>query len=327
MKTGIKALMEGKDGLMRKLWQFGLMVFIVIFVAACGGTPTPPIPTPDPNNATVEPTVTANPDGVMEETAEAAADETAEATAEGTAQVLNTAFNFEVSGDTELTINSDDGAFVEDEMTGSPAQGESAPILNTPVAQLRYLRFMMADGAYILEISFSDNVTTGDYEIGVDNISTTVGDNINQDAGGSSQNQSAAGESTAEATDDSSGSVTPVNTPQATQATGSGGEAAGSSIDTGNPPSNVDQGIVERDEAINTIIAARLEPANGEGTSYNLLQGGTLTIGDISDNSVSGSIDFTLSPADDEARTVVVVGTFTDIPLTSSDEESLTPSP
>jgi hypothetical protein len=324
---------------MRKLKLFAAIAFLSAFAAACGGSPTPALPTVNPNAATTVPTVTPDSSMADDGTAEATSEGTAESTpppiagqSEGTPEVaMNPTFLIQVAGDTELTIDSQDNATVADEVEGSPAQGEAAPVLNTPMVIMRYLRFMPGDQSYTFELSFSENTIDPDtYEIGVDNINTTVGNNVNEDSAGQSQ---ASVESTAEATDDNSNDSTDAgnqqaNTPVPAQDNTSGGQESGSALDTNDPGSNApDLGITERDETFAPIIAARLIPASGDGTEYNLLLGGTLTIDAMDEAGVSGSFEFQLAPADSPEQTITVSGTFTDIPFTETDGENVTPTP
>jgi hypothetical protein len=313
---------------MRKFRLLVAVTLLAALVAACGGSPTPALPTVNPNSSTVEPSVTPSDENAFDATEEAISEVTAESTTE---VAMNSAFLIQVAGDTELTIDSNENATVTDEVVGSPAQGEAAPVLNTPIVTMRYLRFIPSDQSYVFELSFSENtVAIGTFEIGVDNVGSTVGNNVNEDSAGNSQLDA---ETTAEATDastagSSSASGSSSLSPTQASATSSGGQGSDTAQDTNNPDSNApDLGITERDETLPPIIAARLIPANGDAAEYNLLLGGTLTIDSMEESGISGSFEFQMAPANSPEQTITVSGTFTDVPFTEIDEESLTPAP
>jgi len=329
--------------------SFIAALLLAALTAACGPNLSTNIPTVDPNAASTEPTVTPNAEqadeGTVEATAEmtaegteaATADQTAEATvavnAEGTA-ALETAFAIQVTGDSEVTIRSDDSGEVSDMLSGASTGvegGEAATtgidaedanttgqsVLNTPPSVLRILRFTNADENYLFELTLTDELAPGQYEVGISNVQTTIGDNVNQN----SQEVTVA-ESTAEATSEAE---TEVTTPEALQeappTNQTGGNTTSVLQDTNNPPPSApDQGLVERDETFAPTIAARLETPDDGGTSYNLLQGGFVRIETMNETRASGSFEFTLSPAEDTARIVTVTGTFVDIPLTQTEQ-------
>src|SRR5688500_3707746 len=74
---------------MRNLFLIVVALMMAVFIAACGSPPTNAVPTAD--NATVELTVTPNPEGAEEGTVEATAeaDMTAEGTDEATAEATS----------------------------------------------------------------------------------------------------------------------------------------------------------------------------------------------------------------------------------------------
>jgi len=330
-------------------------LLLAALIAACGPNLSTNVPTADPNAATTEPTVTPNPNLADEATAEttaegteaATADETAEATVEVTAEgtvALETAFAIQITGDTEVTISSDNGGEVADEVAGASAgteSGEAATtgidaeaantsgqsVLNTPPSVLRVLRFTDADESYLFELTLTDELAPGQYEIGINNVQTTIGNNVNE---------SSSGATTADTTAEATGEVgvsggTTATTPSAIQEaapTSQTGGNTGTLQDTNNPPpSSPDQGIVERDESFPPTIAARLETTDSQETSYNLLQGGLLRIEAMNETSASGSFEFTLSPAEDTSKIVTVTGTFVDVPLTQTEQSNAVESP
>jgi hypothetical protein len=316
---------------MRNLKFLAALAFLAALVTACGGSASTSLPTA--NSATVEPSVT--PGGDADGTAEATADATAEETpppiagsSEGTPEVAaDPAFMVAVSGDMELSITSENNDIIEVSVVGNPS-GE-APVMTTPNLTMRTLRFAPSDESYIFELSFSENnITERTYEIGVDNVGSTVGNNVNEDAAGGAQDSVSPSESTAEATSEALNESGTGNTSGTPDANATPGQDSGTSLDTNNPPSNAPSGgVIETDETLPPVIAARLEPDRGQGTSYNLLLGGTFTIDSISETSVSGSFEFQLAPADNPQQIVTVSGTFTDIPLTAEEDVTVTAVP
>ena len=348
---------------MRQLFLVTAALIVAVFIAACGSPTTTAVPTADPNNAVTEATVTPNPEGAAEGTAEATADMTAEGTDEATAEAtsdstdeataeatsdstaegaeaaLNTSFAIQISGGTDgnVTLDSDDGAVVVASASNTDASATSSgqQVLDTPATELQTLTFSNADESYTFDLIFSADLAPGQYQIGVNNVQTTIGNNINENSGG--ETSDAAGGSSAEATEEATSEViaSPAGVSDSTaQAGGSTAEntvvpsadddSTSASLDSNAPPSNSpEEGIVERDESFAPTIAARLELSDPDALSYNLVQGGTLRIEAINDSSASGSFEFTLSPADDPTQTITVTGSFTDLPL--GDLEPATP--
>ena len=138
-------------------------------------------------------------------------------TSEATEAAMNQGFVIDITGDTQLTLDSSSGATVTDQVSGSPQSGETAPILNTPAVNLRTLRFTSSDGAYVFELAFSQsNMAEGDYQIGVGNVTSTIGNNINEDAAGTPQGVPAELTESSEPTASAQSQSTPANTPSAT---------------------------------------------------------------------------------------------------------------
>lgn len=330
---------------MRQLFLVIAALIVAVFVAACGSPPTTAVPTADPNNAVNEATVTPNPEGAaegtveataestMESTAEATSDSTDEATAEATSEstaesteaALNPSFAIQISGgaDGDVTLDSDDGAVVVASASNTDASATSSgqQVLDVPATELHTLTFTNADESYSLDLIFSADLAPGQYQIGVNNVQTTIGNNSNENSAGESNSSAeATGEPTSEVIASPAGA-----SDSAAQAGGSTAEntvvpsaddSNSASLDSNAPPSNsVGEGLVERDERFAPTIAARLELSDPDALSYNLVQGGTLRIEAINDSSASGSFEFTLSPADDPTQTITVTGTFTDLPL------------
>jgi hypothetical protein len=316
---------------MRKLWLTGGLMLSCIIMAACSGsTTTTAVPTSNPNAVVT-----------VEDTTPNAAE-----AANGTA-VLEPAFSIQVSGDTDVNIASDAGGEVSDMLAGANtgaaggAENTGQSVQNTPSSELRTLRFTDANQVNILEVTFSDGLAPDQYQIGVDNVNTTVGNNANEDSSGASttDGSSASGSATMTPqarppTDVGTAQVGPSATPaiasgnntQAAQGSTANGQNQDNTLSDNNPPPQTsDLGISERDESLPPTISARLEPSSGNGTSYNLLQSGTLTIASMNKTSVSGGFEFTLSPAEDTSKTITVSGTFTNIPLTQLDPADITP--
>jgi hypothetical protein len=383
---------------MRRLLSGLIILIVVVMVAACGSTTTTAIPTSNPDAAIPQPTGSPNSVGVAEGTAESTAEvtregaveATAESTAEGTAAVLNTAFTIQITGgDTNqnVSLSSDNGSTVSNDVagvsggeeglaagnTGTDAQASSSgqQVLNTPVSTLRTLTFSNADQSYVFDLIFSDDLPAGQYQIGIDNVQSTIGNNINEDSGGQADTGTSSGnssEATVEAGGSSSRGATANSTAQAGSGTNggnatggtSGGNATGGNT-TGSttngtttqgtvgpsnavngqgvqaqngatqndnaPANSPQQGIVERDENFAPTIAARLESTDANLAGYNLVQGGTLTLDSINQSTATGSFKFTMSPADDPTKTITVSGTFTDVPLSQTQQSTAATSP
>jgi hypothetical protein len=315
---------------MRNLFLVAAALTVAVFIAACGSPPTTAVPTAD--NATVEPTVTPNPEGAEEGTVEATAEATsdstdeaemtAEATAEGTEAAMEPGFAVQISGgaDGDVTLDSEDGAVVVASAASvgdAQASSSGQQVLDTPSTELRTLTFTNADQSYTFDLIFSADLAPGLYQIGVNNVQTTIGNNINENSAGEPSSAvggsaEATGEATSEA-DAPAGAST--STAQAGGSTAENTEvpsANDSSAAASNPAGG---GVVERDETFAPTIAARLELSDPDALSYNLVQGGMLNIESIDDSSASGSFEFTLSPADDPTQTITVTGSFTDLPL------------
>jgi hypothetical protein len=308
---------------MRTVLSVLIVLILAITVAACGGPQTTAFPTSDPNN-------------------DISGELTAEATAEGTSEAGNTSFSINVTGNTEANLNSDDGATVSEMVAGassmndstSPADSGSNPVgnssgqsvLNTPSAVLRTLTFTNADQSYTFDLIVSDDLAAGTYEIGLDNVITTVGNNINEDTSGNAQDVNSTAEATsdtsAESTTEASSNALPTMnsvseaTAEATDSLSLGSQNEGSSLNDSNPAASMPgAGIVERDETLPPTIAARFTTNDPDAASYNLIQDGSLTIDEISEMSASGSFEFTLASTEDESQTITVTGTFTALPL------------
>jgi len=259
-------------------------------------------------------------------------------------------FAIQITGGVEgdVTLSSDDGAVVVASAAGAstgeeglaagntgtdaPASASGQQVLNTPSTDLRTLSFTNADQSYTFDLIFSADLAPGQYEIGINNVQTTIGNNVNENSGG--ETISAAGgdaEATGEATGEADAPAGAGNsTAQAGGNTGDSGaqntevpaddDSNSTSLDSNSPPSNSpEEGIVERDETFAPTIAARLESSNADALSYNLVQGGMLNIESMDDSSASGSFQFTLSPADDPNQTITVTGSFTNLPLGDAD--------
>ncbi|MBZ0290635.1 MAG: hypothetical protein K8I30_23625 [Anaerolineae bacterium] len=348
---------------MRTLLSVLIAIIFVVMIAACsGGTVSTVIPTSDPANATTEPTVTPNPEnadeGTAEATADATADGTAEATAEGTADAteeataestaegtaaLETAFAIQINGgaDGDVTISSDDGGEVTNAVAGVSADPEASSsgqqVLNTPASTLRTITFSTADDSVVFDLIFSDDLAPGEYQIGVNNVLSTVGNNINEDSSGQSTTgtgSEATAENMAEASPTAAGAASSTaqaggNTAQGSTGSNTQGSSAGTS-GTGSassPSSSPQLGIVERDENFAPTIAARLEASDENLAGYNLVQGGRLMIESMSEASATGSFEFTMSPADEPTQTIMVSGAFTDIPLVQTAQSNAATSP
>ncbi|MEO8609829.1 MAG: hypothetical protein ABI690_18195 [Chloroflexota bacterium] len=319
---------------MRTVLSVLMASIVALMIAACGSPTTSAIPTSNPDAATTEPTVTPNPAGVAEGTVEA----TADMMAESTAAVLNTAFSVQVSGDTPTTITSSDGASVAESVSGASNPNGSASesntgsessanpigqsVLNTPSDVLRTISFTNADGSYTFDLIISDKLAPATYQIGVDNVVTTVGDNINEDSAGNAQGVTETSTPGAGASVETTAQVKPTSSAAEATAdmtaemTAESTTQVGTSLnDASAPPANPSQGISERDENLPPTIAARLTSDKADDPGYNLIQDGALTITAMNNTSASGSFEFTLVSQQDTSKTIQVTGTFTDIPL------------
>jgi hypothetical protein len=339
---------------MRNLFLIVVALMMAVFIAACGSPPTTAVPTAD--NATVEPTVTPNPEGAEEGTVEATAEAdmtaegtdeataeatsdsteeaemTAEATTEGTEAAMEPAFAVQISGgaDGDVTLDSDDGTVVVASAAGNAgtdgaATSSGQQVLDTPSTDLRTLTFTNADQSYTFDLIFSADLAPGQYEIGINNVQTTIGNNVNENSAGETSTE-------AEATDEATSEADAPDGASTSTAQSGGSTAENTAIpsadDSSASPSNLTgDGVVERDETFAPTIAARLELSDPDALSYNLVQGGMLNIEAMDDSSISGSFQFTLTPADDPTQIITVTGSFTNLPLGDMEAEDVEAEP
>jgi hypothetical protein len=357
-----------ENELMRNLTLIVAALMLAVLIAACGGPQTTAVPTADPANATGEASVTPNPEGADEGTVEATADmtdeataeatddeatdeadSTAEATAEGTDAAMESGFAIQITGGTDgdIALDSDDGAVVvasaagastgEEGLaaanTGTDAQASSSgqQVLDTPSADLRTLTFTNADQSYTFDLIFSADLAPGQYEIGINNVQTTIGNNVNENSAGETSSEAVAtDEATSEADAPAGASTSTAQSGGSTaeNTTVPSADDSSASLDSNAPPSNsIGDGVVERDETFAPTIAARLESSDADALSYNLVQSGMLNIESMDDSSASGSFQFTLSPADDPTQTITVTGSFTNLPLGDIETEDIEAEP
>jgi hypothetical protein len=316
-----------ENELMRNLFLVAAALMLAVSIAACGGAQTTAVPTSDPGSATVEASVTSNLEGAEEGTAEA--------TAEGTDAAMNPAFAVEMSGgaDGDVTLDSDDGAVVVASAANADASADSSgqQVLDTPSADLRTLTFTNADQSYTFDLIFSADLAPGQYEIGINNVQTTIGNNVNENSAGETSSEAVAtDEATSEADAPAGASTSTAQSGGSTaeNTTVPSADDSSASLDSNAPPSNsIGDGVVERDETFAPTIAARLESSDADALSYNLVQSGMLNIESMDDSSASGSFQFTLSPADDPTQTITVTGSFTNLPLGDIETEDIEAEP